>query len=72
MKKNTRKTTATKTPAQQWLEAQPTEWLKACAENEGGRARLGIEGYSGVGTVYYFAREAARYAAALLDRKVTR
>ena len=41
-------------------------WLRTCAENEGGRARLAIDGYGNTHTAYYFAREAARYALAYL------
>ena len=50
-----------------WLLGQPVEWLKACAENEGGRAVLALQGYGSIETAGYFAREAARYAIALLD-----
>lgn len=42
------------------------EYLRRCAENEGGRARLCIEGYGSADTAYYFARSAARYARLLL------
>jgi hypothetical protein len=38
------------------------EYLKACAENEGGRAALCMVGYGNPDTAAYFAREAARYA----------
>lgn len=43
------------------------EHLRLCAEGEGGRARLCIEGYGNAATAAYFAREAARYAAAFLE-----
>lgn len=43
------------------------EYLKRCAEGEGGRARLCMEGYGDPATAAYFAREAARYATLLLD-----
>lgn len=52
---------------QQWLRAQPIEWLQTCAREEGGRAILAINGYASSETAMYFAREAARYAAAYLD-----
>lgn len=43
------------------------EHLRRCAEGEGGRARLAIEGYANADTAGYFAREAARYGAAALE-----
>lgn len=54
---------------EQWLRDQPSTWLLACAENEGGRAILCIRGRDKLWTVEYFAREAARYANALLDQR---
>lgn len=44
-----------------------TEYLRNCAENEGGRAILAIQGYANSDTAAYFAREAAHYARLMLD-----
>jgi hypothetical protein len=40
--------------------------LRACAEGEGGRAALAVQGYANAHTAYYFAKEAAHYARLLL------
>jgi hypothetical protein len=44
----------------------PVNYYTRCAEGEGGRARLAIEGYGHADTAAYFAREAAHYAGVLL------
>jgi pimeloyl-ACP methyl ester carboxylesterase len=40
---------------------------RICAENEGGRSILAINGYGNANTAAYFAREAAHYARLVLD-----
>lgn len=43
------------------------DYLLRCAEGEGGRAILAIQGYANAHTAAYFAREAAHYARLYLD-----
>lgn len=52
--------------ADRTTKARRVKYLTACAEGEGGRARLCMDGREKPDTAYYFAREAARYAAELL------
>lgn len=42
------------------------DYLQRCAEGEGGRACLAVQGYADSATAYYFAREAAHYARLIL------
>ncbi len=42
-------------------------YLQRCAEGEGGRAALAMQGYGNAHTAAYFAREAAHYARLLLE-----
>jgi hypothetical protein len=52
-----------------WLRLQPSDWLLACAENEGGRAALCMQGYANEETAFYFAEQAGRYANAWMERQ---
>jgi RecJ-like exonuclease len=44
-------------------------YLLRCAEGEGGRAVLAVQGYGNANTAAYFAREAAHYGRLLLDAR---
>src|SRR5262245_10703682 len=52
-----------------WLVSRPADWLQAAAEGESGRAKHAMTDGSNLHTVYYFARESARYASALLTKQ---
>lgn len=53
-----------------WLASVSDGYLLRCAEGEGDRARLAIDGYASAETAVYFAREAARYANEIIRRRL--